>query len=120
MAGFSRARSNSGEKWAPHITAAKRIQATTGWVTARSGREWSTGRIQRRRTSGRDTRRRSVIGAARAMSGAATSSSSTCWTMWTENSAVSYASIPDWSAKAMAVRPSRKATVLARGTGVAG
>ena len=35
------------------------------------------------------TRRSSVIGAARAMSGAATSISRRCWTMWTENSVVS-------------------------------
>ena len=36
-----------------------------------------------------------VIGAASASSGAATSISSTCWTMWTENSDVSYRPMPD-------------------------
>ena len=38
---------------------------------------------------GDETRRISVIGAASAMSGAATSISRTCWTMWTEKSVVS-------------------------------
>ena len=55
-----------------------------------STREWRIGRISRAGASRRrGTRRSSVIGAARAISGAATSVSSRCWTMWTENSVVS-------------------------------
>ena len=51
--------------------------------------ECSTGRSQRWRVSEELKRRTSVIGAASASSGAATSINSTCWTMWTENSVVS-------------------------------
>ena len=87
--GSSSAASNSGEKWLPHITAAKITQATTGKARTRTTREWRTGRIQRPRVSCDDTRRISVIGAARASSGAATSVSRTCWIMWTEKSVVS-------------------------------
>ena len=80
---------NSGEKWTAHIIAANITQAMTGWARKRTTREWRTGRSQRRRVSGELTRRTSVIGAASASSGAATSISSTCWTMWTENRVVS-------------------------------
>ena len=45
------------------------------------------------------------MGADRASSGAATSISSTCWTMWIEKSAVSYRAIPDSSANAIASIP---------------
>src|SRR5262245_18283566 len=117
---FSRARLNSGEKWAPHMTAANATQATTGWANTLTGRERRTGTIQRRRTLGLETRSNGVIGAASAMSGAASRSSSTGWTMWTENSAVSYDAIPDNSANAIAVRPAKNAIERARGTGVAG
>ena len=87
--GFSSAASNSGEKCAPHITAAKAIHATTGKLMTRITREWRIGRIDPAPVAGDATRRSSVIGAASAISGAATRVSSRCWTMWTENSVVS-------------------------------
>ena len=87
--GFSSAASKSGEKCAPHITAAKAIHATAGKLMNRITREWRIGSTTRRRVSGEATRRSSVIGAASAISGAATRTSSRCWTMWTENSVVS-------------------------------
>ena len=80
---------NSGEKWTAHIIAANITQAVTGWPMNRTTREWRTGSSQRWRVADELSRRISVIGAARASSGAATSISSTCWTMWTENSDVS-------------------------------
>jgi hypothetical protein len=89
MNGSSSAASNKGEKWVPHITAANSSQAKTGNDRIRITREWRTGRIGRRRVLGDETRSSSVIGADRAMSGAATSVSRRCWTMWTENSVVS-------------------------------
>ena len=61
-----------------------------------------------------------MIGAASAMSGAATSVSRTCWTMWIENRAVSYRSMPDSSAMASATMPAAKAADRRRGTGFAG
>ena len=65
------------------------IQAVTGKARTRIGREWRIGRIQRRRVDAEESRRISVTGADKAMSGAATSISRTCWTMWTEKSDVS-------------------------------
>ena len=55
-----------------HMTEANRIHATTGCDSTRTTREWRTGRIQRERVSCELTRRSSVIGAARASSGAET------------------------------------------------
>ena len=52
-------------------------------------REWRIGRITVRRTFGVAARSRVVIGAPSAISGAATSVSRRCWTMWTENRVVS-------------------------------
>ena len=118
MNGFSSAASNNGEKWLTHITAANRSQATTGNARKRRTREWRTGRIQRFRVAGDATRSISVTGADSAMSGAATSVSRTCWTMWIENRVVSYWSIPDSRAKAMASMPPAKATRSAAWHGV--
>ncbi len=87
--GSSRAALNSGEKCDTHMTTAKSSQATTGKASTRITREWRTGSTRRLRVVGDETRRISVIGAASAMSGAATSISRMCWTMWTENSVVS-------------------------------
>ncbi len=87
--GSSREALKSGEKWTAHIIAANMTHATTGWATIPTGREWRIGSHSRCRVSGELTRRISVIGAARAIRGAATSISRTCWTMCTENSEVS-------------------------------
>ena len=82
-------RVEEGEKWVPHMTAAKRSQATTGKARNRTTREWRTGRIQRRRVSVRgdaqEQRDRGRQGDERRRD----EGSSTCWTMWTENSVVS-------------------------------
>ena len=80
---------NSGEKWTAHIIVANISHAVTGWAMTLTTLEWSTGSSQRWRVSEELKRRTSVIGAASASSGAATSINSTCWTMWTENSVVS-------------------------------
>ena len=90
MSGSSSDALNSGEKWVPHIIAANRTQVTTGkrhdpHRPASGGPAGSPGCRRR----GGDARRSSVIGAPSAISGAATSVSSTCWTMWTENRVVS-------------------------------
>ena len=62
-------------------------------------------RAGRRRRSERDRR------ADRAISGAATRVSRTCWTMWTENSVVSYVvDARTWSANAIATSPPRNAS----------
>ena len=83
-------------------------------------RECSTGRIQRRRSSGVETRSSRVMGAASTRSGAATIVSSRCWTMWTEKSVVSKASIGEASAMTMAPRPASQDARRQRGTGVVG
>ena len=62
---------------------------TTGNETTRTIRLWRIGRTNRVRAWGRTARRSNVIGAPSARSGAATSISSMCWTMWTEKSVVS-------------------------------
>ena len=78
-----------GEKWVAHMIVAKRTHDVTGNPRKRTIRECRTGRSQRWRVSDELSRSRSVTGADRAMSGAATSISSTCCTMWTEKSEVS-------------------------------
>ena len=118
--GSSRDALKSGEKWTAHIIAANITQAVTGCAMNRTNRECRTGRSQRRRVRGEASRSRSVIGAARARSGAATSISSTCWTMCTEKSVVSYRPIPDSRATASANMPARNAAVRRRGTGLPG
>ena len=110
----------SGEKWVAHIITANITQATIGWARNRTTREWRNGMSQRRRVSPELRRRTRVTGAARARSGAATSISRTCWTMWTEKRLVSYRSMPEISANASASIPPRKATVRRRGTGLRG
>ena len=52
-------------------------------------REWRTAGSSAGGSIADESRRSRVIGADSAMSGAATSISSTCWTMWTEKSVVS-------------------------------
>ena len=89
MSGSSSAASNSGEKWLTHITAANSTQATTGKARKRIDPRMQDGQDPAPPAGGEDDAQEQGDRRARAMSGAATSVSSTCWTMWIENSVVS-------------------------------
>src|SRR5512132_943146 len=114
--GSARAAWYSGEKWLAHMTRAKPHQATGGEDRTASGRLRSRGRSSRRLVAGAAACRARVTGLASTSRGAATSTSSRCWTMWTEKRLAAPASIGDSSATATAPRPARNRAVRCQET----
>src|ERR687893_302649 len=89
------------------MTSANRLHATAEVVAAASGREWTKAVSLRRGDRGIE-RAASATGEPSTSNGAATSVSSRCWTMWTENNAWEYSATGLDSATTITARPETK------------
>ena len=96
-----------------HTVAGWRRTPRLPWVSPSRRRQ----RLLARRTASGLPRRMALEGALRASSGAATSSSSRCWTMWADASAPDSASRGDSSARPSATRAAVKHPARQASTG---